>query len=727
MKLLSALRQSVLASIAGAIVACSGSPAETGNQQMTGTLVRTIVHENSGQSRSEYYLSVDRKWTRLSVDESAVDPRTINKRVHVVGRRSTDGLRITVERIEPPESGPSDALGTVTEELSSSAPKGKVAVILVKDSRLAGGDPYSKQAVRDTLFDSATSTDKYFKEASYGAYGLSGDVFGWVSTDMSDCNSTYLWQQQAEAAAVQLGFVTDNYRHLIYLYERQGGTCFLANGTFGSPDGVGVIQSFFNRSGTFAHEIGHNLGLDHATLYACQDPHFEYVSYGTQCRDQVYNDPFDAMGYDGFYYHYNSYSKQLQGWLPAANVRQVTAAGTFTIVPQETAASALQSLLIPIPNSTDLFHVELRKRYGFDNEARFDGAVLVRRVSQYGLLQYTHLIDMTPDGDPSNASLAVGQTFQDELSGISIKLESRTSANAVIRVGFGGPNCSDGVKNNSESDVDCGGLCSPCQEGQSCTAQKECITGACNEGVCVVSQGGGFTGQYYSGMNFEQLMFTETDPFIDFDWGQYSPGSLPSDQFSVRWEASLTAPKSGQYTFRAVTDDGVRLWVGDQLVIDRWHDATVSEGQIELAAGQSYAVKMEYFEDGGDARARLTWAPPGELFDLISPALLEPVGCSLATAVDLGPRTSSISVPSDACVKITQFPGWWPNTNGAVTLQSGTGSFPVPLTWRSDCGQTGSGSFAQPYQSLPIGSYNQSCPALIDLNGNGAPVTLSWW
>jgi hypothetical protein len=407
-------------------------------------------------------------------------------------------------------------------------------------------------------------------------------------------------------------------------------------------------------------------------------------------------------------------------------VRQVTAPGSFTLVPQETAASALQSLLIPIPNSSDLFHVELRKRYGFDNEERFDGAVLVRRVSQFGLYQYTHLIDMTPDGQSGNASLAVGQTFRDELSGISIALQSRTSSNAVIAVSLAAANCSDGVKNNRESDTDCGGLCQPCQEGQSCTAQKECNTGVCDAEVCVVSQGG-FTGQYYSGMNFEQLLFSQTDRFIDFDWSGSSPGSLPNDQFSVRWSATLLAPKSGTYTFRAATDDGVRLWIGDQLVIDRWHDATVSEGEIELTAGPSYAFKMEYFEDGGDAHARLTWAPPDEQFDLISPALLQPVGCSLATAVELGPRSTSVSVSSDACVKITQFPSWWQYTNGAITLQSGTGNFPVPLSWRSDCGQSGSGSFGQSYQSLPIGNYNQSCPALIDLNGDGSPLRLTWW
>jgi hypothetical protein len=725
MKWLSLLRQSTPVCIALAVMACSGAT-ETGTQAVNGTLVQTIVHENSGASHSEYYLSVNKRWTRLLVDERAVDPRTINTQVQVIGHRSADGLGITVERIEPSRIEGGEAARKTSEALSSQAPKGKVAVILVKDSRLPSGDPYPKQAVQDTLFTSDTSTDKYFREESYGAYGLSGDVFGWVSTDMTDCNTTYLWEQQAESAAEQLGFVTDNYRHLIYLYQRQGDNCFLANGTFGSPDGVGTIQSFLNNSNTFAHEIGHNLGLHHGTLYTCRGPHGEFVSYGGQCRDEEYNDPFDAMGYQGFYYHYNSYSKQLEGWLPQANVARITEPGSFTIVPQETAASALQSLLIPIPNSNDLFHVELRKRYGFDNEARFDGAVLVRRVSEPGLYQFTHLIDMTPDGQSSNAALAVGQTFQDELTGISIKLASETTATATISVAFGAASCTDGVKNNSESDVDCGGLCKPCQVGQSCTAQRECGDGACDAGVCTATQGG-FTGQYYSGMNFEQLAFTESDRFIDFDWGGSSPGTLPHDQFSVRWTATLRAPQSGTYTFRADTDDGVRLWVGDQLVIDRWHDATVSEGQIALTADQSYAIKMEYFEDGGDARAHLYWAPPGQQFDLIDPALLAPVGCSLATAQDLGPRTTTNSVPSNACLKLTQFPDWWQYTDGSVTLQSGTGTFPVPLTWHSDCGQNGSGSFVQAYQSLPIGAYTAQCPALIELQGDGSPLAMSWW
>jgi hypothetical protein len=725
MKLLGLFRKSAPAWIAGAAMACSGAePAPTTNGETTGTLVQNIVTENGGKSRLEYYVSVDRKWTRLVVDGKKVDPHTVNTRVRIVGQPSADGRSINVERIEPSLSA-----GKLSQSLSSEAPAGRVAVVLVKDSRLPSGDPYSKQAARDALFDSPRSTNAFFKEVSYGKYGLSGDVFGWVSTDMTDCENTSAWRLEAEQAATQLGFVTDDYRHLVFLYERQGGGCFVANGSFGSPDGVGVIQSFQNSAGTMAHEVGHNLGLHHGTLLSCVDPHFGYTTYGSNCAVQEYNDPFDAMGYDGFYFHFNSYSKELQGWLPPSNVARATSNGTFTLVPQETAANALQSLLIPIPNSTDLFHVELRKKYGFDNEDRFDGAVLVRRVSEYGLYQFTNLLDMTPDGNPTNAALPVGETFQDELSGISISVVSQTNGQAVVSVTFGGESCSDGVQNNQESDVDCGGLCQPCGTGQSCTAQKECDTGACYENTCVQSEGG-LTGQYYNGLDFDQLALTRKDRYIDFNWGSGSPApQVQVDRFSVRWTASLVAPKSGVYEFKAFTDDGVRLWVGDELVIDRWHDATESQGSVELVEGEAYELKMEYFEDGGGAQARLLWAPPGETFDLVSPALLTAPGCSLDTAIDLGPRTTTTSVPSDACVKVSQFPGWWQFTNGSLTLQSGTGSFPVPLVWQNDCtSSSGDETLVQSYQSLLIGSgYGSSCPALIDLNGDGSPLQLSWF
>src|SRR5690606_10032485 len=99
----------------------------------------------------------------------------------------------------------------------------------------------------------------------------------------------------------------------------------------------------------FAHEVGHIIGFDHANSIVCQAPDFTLVPYGNRCYFTQYNDPFDAMGFDGFYYHFSSNRKALQGWIPPENVVEVTTPGTYTLVPQEQERRGIQSLKIPIP------------------------------------------------------------------------------------------------------------------------------------------------------------------------------------------------------------------------------------------------------------------------------------------------------------------------------------------------------------------------------------------
>lgn len=103
------------------------------------------------------------------------------------------------------------------------------------------------------------------------------------------------------------------------------------------------------------------------------------------------------------------------------------------------------------------------------------------------------------------------------------------------------------------------------------------------------------------------------DPGIDFDFGAEGPApSIAPDKFSVRWTGYVQALEPGTYTFHAQTDDGFRLWVNDQLLIDRWYPQVVTwhQASISLPVGR-HALKVEFFEDGGTAVARLLWAPPG--------------------------------------------------------------------------------------------------------------------
>ena len=99
------------------------------------------------------------------------------------------------------------------------------------------------------------------------------------------------------------------------------------------------------------------------------------------------------------------------------------------------------------------------------------------------------------------------------------------------------------------------------------------------------------------------------DEHVDFSWGYGSPETgIPSDGFSVRWQRSVNM-NAGLYRFTTTTDDGVRVWVKDYLLIDRWQDqaSTAHSGTMYLS-GQ-VQIKLEYYENTGMAAAKLTWVP----------------------------------------------------------------------------------------------------------------------
>lgn len=99
------------------------------------------------------------------------------------------------------------------------------------------------------------------------------------------------------------------------------------------------------------------------------------------------------------------------------------------------------------------------------------------------------------------------------------------------------------------------------------------------------------------------------DQTINFDWGFASPDDsrLPRSAFSARWTGLLDLP-AGQYRFTTSTDDGVRLWVNNQLIIDKWRNQAelAFTADIELLVGR-IPVKMEYFNAENQAVARLSW------------------------------------------------------------------------------------------------------------------------
>jgi beta-glucosidase len=104
------------------------------------------------------------------------------------------------------------------------------------------------------------------------------------------------------------------------------------------------------------------------------------------------------------------------------------------------------------------------------------------------------------------------------------------------------------------------------------------------------------------------------DTNIDFHWGGDRPADgFGKDNFSVRWTSILRPELSGTYEITAASDDGIRVVIDGKTVIEHWsnHAVEARSANVKLEAGRSYAITVEFYEDGGDAAAMLGWIKPG--------------------------------------------------------------------------------------------------------------------
>lgn len=143
----------------------------------------------------------------------------------------------------------------------------------------------------------------------------------------------------------------------------------------------------------------------------------------------------------------------------------------------------------------------------------------------------------------------------------------------------------------------------------------------------LTENGTGLRGDYYTGQNFDDFELTRIDPVVDFSWGGSAPDpTLPADSFSVRWTGDVSAQFTEKYSFYTITDDGLRLWVNGRLIIDNWtlHGDTEDTGTIDLVAGHTYSIVLEYFENSSGATAHLGWQSPHTTKQIIPTYLLWP-------------------------------------------------------------------------------------------------------
>jgi hypothetical protein len=147
--------------------------------------------------------------------------------------------------------------------------------------------------------------------------------------------------------------------------------------------------------------------------------------------------------------------------------------------------------------------------------------------------------------------------------------------------------------------------------------------------------GGGLRAEYYHWSGdyppsepFQVFVATEIVPEIDFNWGDPgSPNPLVNDNnFACRFTGEVEAAFTENYTFAVTTDDGQRLWVDGQPIIDMWVEQGMVEhrGTIDLVAGQRYSIELWMYENQGGAGCELRWLSPSTPKQIIPRAALSP-------------------------------------------------------------------------------------------------------
>lgn len=117
-----------------------------------------------------------------------------------------------------------------------------------------------------------------------------------------------------------------------------------------------------------------------------------------------------------------------------------------------------------------------------------------------------------------------------------------------------------------------------------------------------------FVGQYFNTTSFTRLKATRVDAKINFDWGIGRPHSAVHEEtFSVRWLGDFNF-LAGTYKFNVTTDDGMRIWIDDALVFDKWFgQAPTNYNFTRNMTFGVHNVKVEYYDNKGRAVAKVDW------------------------------------------------------------------------------------------------------------------------
>ncbi len=297
------------------------------------------------------------------------------------------------------------------------------------------GEPMSVAAAQNVMNNGVRPL---FEDMSYGKTSINGTISEAVYR-MPQTGSSYALadnenQMHTDARnAAAANYTLAQFDRIIVLFPNLGTSRVPGSLiTFGGEALVNAANVWINGSASFttatvSHELGHTYGLMHSNLWRINDgnpvsPNGNTLEYG---------DPFDTMGSSGTTgvtrdarHHFNQWHKNRLGWLPDAAVTTVKTSGTYRIYRFDSRDAALtQPLALRIfRDGVRWYWVGLRQNFATGTPTA-NGAHV---IWGYNNRQQSELLDLTTPGVNANdATLAIGATFSDPVSGVVIKAVAR--------------------------------------------------------------------------------------------------------------------------------------------------------------------------------------------------------------------------------------------------------------------------------------------------------------
>ncbi len=307
----------------------------------------------------------------------------------------------------------------------------KVAVLMINFTN-DRSRPVTADQVRTRVWTAADSVNQYFQRQSNGTTSLvgrdrvDGDVYGWYELPIASAGcDVSAFSARARAAATAEGIDLSGYDHVQFFFPTVPDCDF---GGLGDLPGPETWINGYLQTGLIAHEIGHNLGVNHAGSVSCADASGARVAVSTSCDFEEYGDPFDAMGRGSRLM--SSWHRAQLGQLAAADRRTITASGTYELADtNDFTAGGGKLILIPRKRAgqltTDFYALEIRRPLlPFDDwTIRQPPAtgVSIRLVPLITNRSESRLIDNLPSTpEVTDAPLQPGRTFTDPGYGIEI-------------------------------------------------------------------------------------------------------------------------------------------------------------------------------------------------------------------------------------------------------------------------------------------------------------------